>query len=159
MGTNLLRLNCTTRGTWNRWWVCCDIRGSLTRKEKVRNEGKFRVQLKFQLTKNDRLHCEASPTCHKLSLPSPSAIPNLFPCCEKRHRVTVERQKLNVWTWKHENFHRFFTFRERARWSWRANCLLMSPLPHLHRSILTARQVQRHQRMGTHALYVVDFML
>lgn len=41
------------------------------------------------LTKNDRLHCDARLACHKLKLPSPSAIPNLLPCCEKRHRVTL----------------------------------------------------------------------
>lgn len=26
--TNLLRPNCTSRGTWSRWWACCDIRES-----------------------------------------------------------------------------------------------------------------------------------
>lgn len=41
------------------------------------------------LTKNDRLLCDAKLACHKLKLPSPSAIPNLLPCCEKRHRVTL----------------------------------------------------------------------
>lgn len=41
------------------------------------------------LTKNDRLHCDAKLACHKLKLPSPSAIPNLLPCCENRHLVTL----------------------------------------------------------------------
>jgi hypothetical protein len=52
------------------------------------------------LTKKDLLHCEASPTCHKLNFPSPSAIPNLFPCCEKRQRVTVKSELC-----KHESKH------------------------------------------------------
>lgn len=41
------------------------------------------------LTKNERLHCDASPACHKLKLPSPSAMPNLLPCCENLQRVTL----------------------------------------------------------------------
>lgn len=41
------------------------------------------------LTKNDRLLCDARLACHKLKLPSPSAMPNLLPCCENRHRVTL----------------------------------------------------------------------
>lgn len=41
------------------------------------------------LTKNERLLCDARPACHKLRLPSPSAMPNLLPCCENRQRVTL----------------------------------------------------------------------
>lgn len=47
------------------------------------------IEWAIELTKNDRLHCDARLACHKLKLPSPSAIPNLLPCCEKRHRVTL----------------------------------------------------------------------
>lgn len=51
----------------------------------------FLIVIDFQstLTKNDRLDCDARLACHKLRLPSPSAMPNLLPCCEKRHRVTL----------------------------------------------------------------------
>lgn len=48
----------------------------------------MKIQTIFKLTKNDRLHCDAKLACHRLKLPSPSAMPNLLPCCEKRHRVT-----------------------------------------------------------------------
>lgn len=52
------------------------------------------------LTKNDRLHVDARPACHKLNFPSPSAMPNLFPCCENRQRVTVKRKIVNCQFYK-----------------------------------------------------------
>lgn len=39
-----------------------------------------------------------------------------------------------------------------------ANHLLVAPFPHLHRTILAAGQIQRHQRMRAHALDVVDLV-
>lgn len=51
----------------------------------------FRQIIICKLTKKDRLHCEARPACHKLKLPSPSAMPNLLPCCENRHLVTLAK--------------------------------------------------------------------
>lgn len=41
------------------------------------------------LTKNGRLCCDCKPACHRLKLPSPSAMPNLLPCWANRQRVTL----------------------------------------------------------------------
>lgn len=62
----------------------------------------------FALTKNDRLLCEARPACHKLKFPSPSAMPNLLPCCENRHLVTLanvpgERGVQTACWWPHSH--------------------------------------------------------
>lgn len=125
------------------------------------------------LTKNERFDCDASPTCHKLNFPSPSATPNLFPCCENRHLVTVKcklfiKRVSNAWNmyWILNcsyffcscSFDSVFTFCKCSWWTRRAHRLLMTPFPHLYRAILTARQIQRHQGMRTHALYVVHFV-
>lgn len=45
-----------------------------------------------------------------------------------------------------------------ARGAWTADGLLMSPLPDLHRAILAASQVERHQRMRAHALHIVHLV-
>ena len=50
-------------------------------------------------------------------------------------------------------------FGESARWTWRADCLLMTPLPHLDWAVLASSQVERHQRVRAHSLDVVHFVL
>lgn len=40
----------------------------------------------------------------------------------------------------------------------RADRLLVTPLPDLHGSVLTSSKIQRHQRMGAHALHIVHLV-
>lgn len=47
---------------------------------------------------------------------------------------------------------------ERAGRAGRADDLLVAPLPHLDRAVLAPGQVQRHQRVRTHPLDVVDLV-
>lgn len=91
-----LRLSCTIPKIRNPKFLCYDIDTSATERIKplaVTDNGKMgkmeNVYGWQTLTKNDRLLCDARLACHKLKLPSPSAIPNLLPCCEKRQRVTL----------------------------------------------------------------------
>lgn len=104
----LLRLNCTSPRIQNPRFLCCGIDTSRVKRKiffcnflkksffkvfQLYNYNKvvFKTHDFFAtlLTKNDRLDCDAKLACHKLKLPSPSAMPNLLPCCENRHRVTL----------------------------------------------------------------------
>lgn len=86
-----LRLNCTIPKIQSRQFLCYGIDTS----EKGIKKSKMEIKYPWidsewiALTKNDRLHCDAKLACHRLKLPSPSAIPNLLPCCENRHLVTL----------------------------------------------------------------------
>ena len=129
------RPNCMSPEIRNRRCLCCGIDNSGSQKKSI--SWKFKWSPSSQLTKNDRLHCDASPACHKLKLPSPSAIPNFI-----------------AMLWESATRHL-----GKSAWrSWSTNNLLMTPFPHLHRTILSARQIQWHQWMRTHPFDVVHFV-
>lgn len=91
----LLPPNCTIPKIRSRQFPCYGIDTSEKAKRcQIQYSLKFftnTMEQRTALTKNDRLHCDAKLACHRLKLPSPSAIPNLLPCCENRQRVTLAK--------------------------------------------------------------------
>lgn len=154
--TNLLRLSCMTRGTWNRWWVCCDIRGSVWKRIIVEPSGHdFKVDLQRRI---DYIGKRV-----QLAINSISHLRRQFRTCFRAARTDIVWLTKQNWKSKNRNIlsslkATSLTFRECSRRTRRANRLLVAPFPHLHRSVLSTRQIQRHQRMWTHAFYVINFM-
>lgn len=175
----LLRLNCMILWTWNLPTTCCDIHDSdvdCERKWKVKSVRTYSFNTSECRRNGDGYWKYSRKKNDLIEMPVPPAINSIF---HRRQRLQIyfhavrndisSLSNVNIWIIWNEyddlsnpfrisNLWCSLTFRESTWRTRRAYGLLMTPFPHLHGAVLTASQIERHQGMRTHALYVVHFM-